>query len=82
MVLSRRVCVECWLGGTDLGKESLVELGRTTTLVGWSAILAAEFALQPTPPCDVILGLNFFVDNDLEFTLTGGGGSLSGKLAV
>ncbi|MCY2988112.1 MAG: hypothetical protein NTY19_09655 [Planctomycetota bacterium] len=58
------------------------ELGEMQIDLAGPRVFVAKFALQPTPPCDVILGLNFLVDNDLDLSLTAVGGSLSGTLVV
>lgn len=59
--------VPCTLGETQIELEGLRPF-------------VAKFCLQRTVPCDVILGLNFLVDNDLELSLAAVGGSLSGTL--
>jgi hypothetical protein len=56
------------------------ELGEMQIDLAGPRVFVAKFALQPTPPCDVILGVNFLVDNDLGFTLAADGGVLSGTL--
>jgi FAD/FMN-containing dehydrogenase len=38
--------------------------------------LIAKFVLAPTALADVVLGVNFLVDNDLELMPRGAGGSL------
>ena len=58
------------------------ELGKIDIELAGPRKLVAKFALQPTAPLDVILGLNFLVDNDLELVLGATRGSPSAKLVV
>ena len=55
------------------------ELGETQIDLAGPRVFVAKFALQLTPPCDVILGVNFIVDNDLKFTLAAVAGVPSGR---
>jgi hypothetical protein len=58
------------------------ELGHTKVDLFGERSLTAKFALGPTAPIDVILGLNFLVDNDIEIHLLGTSGNLSGRLTL
>lgn len=55
-------------------------LGEVQIELAGPRLFVAKFGLRRTPPCDVILGMNFLVDNDLELVLTSVGGVLSGTL--
>lgn len=57
-------------------------LGEMRVELAGPRVFVAKFGLQRTPPCDVILGMNFLVDNDLELVLSAVGGSLSGTLVA
>ncbi len=57
-------------------------LGEMQVELAGPRVFVAKFGLQRTPPCDVILGMNFLVDNDLELVLSAVGGSLSGMLVA
>ena len=58
------------------------ELGEMQIDLAGPRTLVAKFASRPTPPSDVILGLSFLTDNDLELVLSAVGGSLSGSVVV
>jgi len=58
------------------------ELGEMTIDLAGPRKLVAKFALQPSPPLDVILGMNFLVDNDLEWILKAARGSPTGIIVV
>ncbi|MCU0874562.1 MAG: hypothetical protein MUE50_19690 [Pirellulaceae bacterium] len=57
-------------------------MGEMQVELAGPRVFVAKFGLQRTPPCDVILGMNFLVDNDLELVLSAVGGSLSGMLVA
>jgi hypothetical protein len=58
------------------------ELGFTEVDLGGRRTLTAKFAMQPTTVAEVILGINFFVDNDIELVLRGTPGAMSGFLST
>jgi hypothetical protein len=58
------------------------ELGFTEVDLGGTRSLTAKFVAKPTPVAEIILGLNFLVDNDIELVLRGTPGALSGFLSV
>ena len=58
----------------DLGTMEIDLAGRRK--------LMAKFALQPTRPAEVLLGVSFLTDNDIELVLSGAAGSLSGFLSL
>ncbi len=58
------------------------ELGEMQIDLAGPRLLVAKFALQPTPPFDVILGMNFFADNDLELNVKHGTTGFSGMIVV
>ena len=58
------------------------ELGFTEIDLAGTRSLTAKFVIQPSPPTEVILGLNFLVDNDIELVIRSEGGRLSGHLLV
>jgi len=58
------------------------ELGEAQVELFGPRSLLAKFALRPTSPMDVILGLKFLLDNDLELHLLGTSGTLSGSLTL
>lgn len=58
------------------------DLGRARVDLFGARKLEAKFALGPAAPIDIILGLNFLVDNDLEIHLQGAAAKLSGNLTL
>lgn len=58
------------------------ELGFTEVELAGAQNLTAKFAMQPTPPAEVILGLNFLTDNEIELVLRGDPSALSGYLSL
>lgn len=58
------------------------ELGFTEVDLAGVRNLTAKFAMQPTPPAEVILGLNFLTDNEIELVLRGDPSALSGYLSL
>ena len=58
------------------------ELGYTDVDLSGRRRLIAKLVLGPTALADVILGLNFLIDNDIELALRAVGGCLSGFLTA
>jgi hypothetical protein len=58
------------------------QLGEMQIDLAGPRVLVAKFALQPTQPFDVILGMNFLADNGLELYLKPVAAGFNGTLVV
>lgn len=54
-----------------------LERGFTEVDLGGTRSLTAKFATQRTPAGEIILGMNFLVDNDIELVLRGNPGAVT-----